>query len=282
MLRSILALIAAASVAAELKGVPAGVEIPAGIPPRMQRKLERGVAKLSKALGKTVPQEKSAFGEKKELVETTHPVLKAAYAANGKLTTADFAAAAETPAAPKRAAPKKKKAVSRIGSINDDISSSDCDTYMHTTGCPGTPNEFPTKAVSRKLQEPDGGTDRRRRLWLPDGDGSTAGVDICFLNYEGGNNLEDGDVSEDSPCDFCCGACTYIAASFPGEQRQTDNSASGGCICTVLGDYDTSSFQGSAYNDCIFIPGDGNTNIYASTPASEASKERLPFPSAET
>ena len=103
--------------------------------------------------------------------------------------------------------------------------------------------------VSRKLEE----------LELPDG--GTAGVADCFFTHS-------------DPCESCCGACTQTTDS--------NNSDSGGCICTVLGDSSTTSFQGSAYNDCIFIPGNGNTNIYASTPASEASKERLPFPSAET
>ena len=74
-------------------------------------------------------------------------------------------------------------------------------------------------------------------------------------------------------CDSCCGACT--------QTRSRMNSDSGGCICIILGDYDTAFFEGSAHNDCIFITGDDNRNIFASTPASEAAKERLPFPRAE-
>ena len=106
--------------------------------------------------------------------------------------------------------------------------------------------------VSRKLEE----------LELPDG--GTAGVAECFLDT----------TSYQDKCESCCGACTKALEIM-------NNLDSEECVCSVLGDSSTTSFKGSAYNDCIFIPGYGNENINASTPASDAAKERLPFPRAE-
>jgi len=75
-------------------------------------------------------------------------------------------------------------------------------------------------------------------------DGGTAGVADCFLDS----------TNTQESCESCCGACT--------ETELMDNSASGGCVCSVLGDLSTTLFQGSAHNDCIFIPGDSNQYIY--------------------
>ena len=107
--------------------------------------------------------------------------------------------------------------------------------------------------VSRKLEELDGGT---------------VGVAECFSAL--------ADVLE--ACDSCCGACENTTAM--------DNSESKKCVCSVLGTRSssyTNGFRGSNLNDCIFITGDFNENINASTPASEAVEERqtLPFPRAE-
>ena len=96
-------------------------------------------------------------------------------------------------------------------------------------------------------------------------DGGTAGVGDCFLDL-------DYEEKTQKSCDSCCGACT--------QTTDLDNYDSEGCICTVLGD-GASYFEGSAYNDCIFIAGNNNDNIWASTPASKAVEERLPFPRAE-
>jgi len=62
-------------------------------------------------------------------------------------------------------------------------------------------------------------------------------------------------------CESCCGRCT--------ETEEMDNSASGGCVCSVIGDSNPGygevfgePFFGSDYNDCIYITGDDNGYIY--------------------
>ena len=99
-----------------------------------------------------------------------------------------------------------------------------------------------------------------------DWDGGTAGVADCFSALA--DDLE--------ACDSCCGKCAVTTVN--------NNLDYGGCVCAVLGDDDAgglNKFQGSAYNDCIFVAGDNNAFINASIPASEAAKEHLPFPRAE-
>jgi len=107
--------------------------------------------------------------------------------------------------------------------------------------------------VSRKLQS----------------NGGTAGVGDCFLDltYE---------EKTQKSCESCCSACTKTTV--------WDNRGSKDCICSVLGmrySSSTNKIYGSDLNDCIFITGNNREWIDASTPASDAAKERLPFPRAE-
>ena len=70
------------------------------------------------------------LGEK-QLVETAHPMLKKAFAAQGRLSAADFQAAAATAwEPPKRAAPRS--GASRLGGFNDDRTEADCEEYLHS------------------------------------------------------------------------------------------------------------------------------------------------------
>jgi len=74
---------------------------------------------------------------RKTLVPHAHPLLKEAYEAHGYLLGQDFAAAAAAPAAGLSEAREKAVAAhkaARLGSTNDDITSSQCDEHVHTSG----------------------------------------------------------------------------------------------------------------------------------------------------
>jgi len=117
-------------------------------------------------------------------------------------------------------------------------------------------------------------------------DGSEEDVDVCFssvfISYSALESWWDTAYEDKTGyaasrgCDLCCGNC-YKTTNM-------DNKYSDSCVCSVLGTLEPSStnkFYGSDFNDCIFITGNNREWIDASTPASEAAKERLPFPRAE-
>ena len=103
-----------------------------------------GAFKLERA----APKRKLAKAAKaslkpKKLVETAHPILKEAFAAKGKLTGADFAAAAAAGPVPvdravRAAATRPRRAApSRLGGFATETPSDDCSAHSSTTFCYG-------------------------------------------------------------------------------------------------------------------------------------------------
>ena len=113
---------------------------------------ETGVLKLDRALKRKLAKasKPSLKPRAKKLVETAHPILKEAFAATGKLTGGDFAAAAAAGPVPvdRAAAAPPRAAPSRLGGFATETTGSDCSAHSSTTFCYGMDGYVATDATN--------------------------------------------------------------------------------------------------------------------------------------